>query len=154
VDVVLIRTEEGLKGLGEKSGKHYETFRNHVKSMPVGETVRFTWKKPRSPKFHALFFAVIGNVFDAQEQFSTADQLRTWLTIGAGYAEFVPGPTGRMAAMPKSIAWEHMDDVEFHELVEAVWQFLRTPHARGFLWPGMSDKLSAEAVDRLLVSYD
>jgi hypothetical protein len=154
MDVVLIRTEEGLRGLGEKAGKHYEAWRQHVKGMPVGETVRFTWKKPRSPRFHALFFALLGNVFDAQEQFATADQLRTWLTIGAGHADFVPGPAGRMAAMPKSIAWENMDDVEFKDLVDAVWTFLRTPHARTFLWPGMTDQGSAEAVERMLAGYE
>jgi hypothetical protein len=153
VDVVLIRTEEGLKGLGEKSGKHYETFRNHVKSMPVGETVRFTWKKPRSPKFHALFFAVLGNVFDAQEQFSTADQLRTWLP-SARATRPRARPTGKHGRDAEVDRVGDDGRPRVHELVEAVWQFLRTPHAPVSLAGDAARPLSAEAVDRLLVSYD
>lgn len=154
MDVVLVRTEEGLRGLGEKSGKHYDAWRKHVRGMEVGETVRFTWKKPRSPKFHSLFFAMIGNLFDTQEQFQDPKQLRGWLLVGGGHCDFVPGPNGRMAAMPKSIDWESLDDIEFKDVVDAVWAFLRTDHATRFLWPLLSEAMRLEAVERLLVSYE
>jgi hypothetical protein len=153
-EVIIVRTEAGLQGLGEKHGRAYERWRKQVASMEVGETLQFSWKAPRSPKFHRLFFAMLGNLFDAQEQFAEPDQLRSWLTVGAGFCDFVPGPKGRMVALPKSIAWANMDDEEFRPLVDAVWGFLVTPHATGFLWPMLTEQGREEAVARLLAGYE
>lgn len=152
-DVVIVKTEAGLQGLGEKGAKVYERWQRQVRGMEIGETLAFSWKEPRSRKFHRLFFAMLGNLFDVQEQFADPDQLRAWLTVGAGYADFVPGPTGRMVALPKSISWHSMDDGEFHDLVAAVWAFLRTEHAHRFLWPLMTPQAATEAVERLLIGW-
>lgn len=153
-DCVIVRTEEGLAGLGERNRRAFAQWLQMVKGLEVGETVRFSWKEPRNPKFHALFFVFIGELFDQQEQFVDDTSLRAWLTVGAGYAEFVPGPTGRMVAMPKSIAWENMDEGEFRLLVAAVWAFMRTEHAQGFLWPTTPPAVRSEAVERLLEGFE
>jgi hypothetical protein len=80
--------------------------------------------------------------------------MRAWLTVGAGYADFMPGPKGRMMALPKSIKWEKMEDNEFRELVRAVWQFLRTDHAQQFLWPMASIQSRQGFVETLLEGWN
>lgn len=154
-DVVIVRGEDGrVRGLGEKGERAFDRWRRKVEAMEPGETLAFSWREPRSPKFHRLFFVMLADLFDRQEQFADVDQLRAWLTVGAGYCEFVPGPTGRMVALPKSIAWERMDDTEFRELVVEVWKFLRSEHAQRFLWPHLPLATASEAAEQVLVGYD
>lgn len=153
--VVIVKTDAGkLEGFGEKGRRAYAKWQSKVKAMEIGETLEFTWKSPRSPKFHRMFFGMLGALFDQQEQFADVDQLRAWLTVGAGYCEFVPGPKGRMVALPKSIAWVAMDDSDFRELVDAVWAFLRTAHAQNFLWPHLDSARTSEMVEAVLIGYE
>lgn len=152
---MIVKTDAGrLEGFGEKGQRAYAKWRNKVENMEVGETLQFSWKQPRSPRFHRMFFGMLGVLFDQQEQFADVDQLRAWLTVGAGYCEFVPGPKGRMVALPKSIAWTSMDDNEFRELVVAVWQFIRTEHAQRFLWPHLEPIKTEETVEMLLAGFE
>jgi hypothetical protein len=59
-----------------------------------------------------------------------------------------------MVALPKSIAWSKMEDNEFRELVNEVWEFLRSEHAQGFLWPHLSADKQAEAVESVLMGWE
>ncbi len=145
--VVLVKDDTGkLAGLGEKGTRAWAKFRRRIDAMACGETLEFEWREPRSPQHHRLFFAQVNSLFDAQEQFQDADRLRQWLTVGAGYCDFVPGPGGRMVALPKSINWAAMDQVEFGELHAAVLAFMWTQQARRFLWPQLSEQQSWDCV--------
>jgi hypothetical protein len=153
--VVIVRGEDGrLQGLGQRGERAYAKWRAKVEALEVGETLQFEWREPRSPRFHRMFFAMLHELFERQEQFADQDQLRAWLTVGAGYCDFVPGPTGRMVALPRSIAWVKMDDGEFRALVTAVWQFLRTEHAIRFLWPHVEYSAAADGVEQVLIGWD
>ena len=146
--VVITKGETGaLEGFGQKGARAWAKFRARVAAMAPGETLHFEWHEPRSPQHHKLFFAKLGALLDLQEQFEDTDTLRQWLTVGAGYCRFVPGPTGRMVALPLSIAWHRMEEVEFAELHRKVDDFLWTPHARAFLWPHMTDQQSYNLID-------
>lgn len=145
--VVLTIDERGkLAGLGEKGARAWAKFRKQVDGMAHGDTLEFEWRAPRSPAHHRMFFGQVGTLFESQEQFDDADKLRQWLTVGAGYCDFVPGPNGRMVALPKSINWAAMDEAEFGELHAAVLTFLWTKHARQFLWPHLSEQQTWDAV--------
>ena len=74
--------------------------------------------------------------------------------MGAGACHFLPGPRGRMVAMPKSIKWHRMDDTEFAELVRDIQAFLRTEHARRFLWGHLDDGQSSEMVELLFAEFE
>ncbi|MEO8807922.1 MAG: DUF1367 family protein [Burkholderiaceae bacterium] len=153
-DVVIFKGDDGkLQGFGQKGGRAYAKWRTTVENLEVGETLQFSWRAPRSPKFHRMFFGMLGQLFDRQEQFADVEQLRAWLAVGAGYCEFVPGPKGRMVALPKSIAWASMDDTEFRELVVAVWDFIRTEHAQRFLWPHLEPAETDMTVEELLIGW-
>lgn len=151
MDLILRKRADGrLEGLGERSAKAYEGWRAFVRGMQPGETCRFTWRKPRSQKFHAYFFGVLGTLFDQQEQFTKQEHLLDWVKVGAGHAVFHPGPDGRVMACPESISWERMGDDEFREFVDAAWAFLRSERAGFYLWPLMTAQGRAEAIERLL----
>lgn len=153
-DLVITKGDDGrLKGLGDACERAYAKWRRAVEELQPGETLRFQWWAPRSRKHHGLFFAKLTSLHSMQEQFDDVDRLRQWLTVGAGYADFAPGPTGRMVAFPQSIAWHRLDEAEFSELHAKVDQFLWTDHARRFLWPYLTDAQSYAMVETLMQEF-
>ena len=143
-----------IVGFGEKDKKAYGRFKQKVKDLQPGELYTIEAWFPRNPRLHGLHFAMLAQVFDAQEQFSDPEQLRLWLQVGAGHCEFVPGPTGRMVAIPKSISFRSMDDAEFSEHHERVKAFLRSDHAQAFLWPHLPADQRAEMVEGVLQGFE
>jgi hypothetical protein len=153
-DVVVFKADDGkLAGFGDKGARAWAKFRKRVDGLHRGETLAFQWHEPRSGQHHRLFFAKLGALLDRQEQFDDLDQLRAWVTVGAGYCDFVPGPNGRMCALPKSIAWHKLDEAEFGELHMKVNAFLRTPPAMRFLWPHLDDAKADEMMNAVLDGF-
>lgn len=154
-DVLIYKDERGkLAGFGEKGARAYARFRKAIDELADGELLRFSFWVPRSDKFHRLHFVMLKAVFDSQEQFADEEQFRKWTEVGAGHCDFVPGPKGRMVALPKSISYESIDDEQFADVHENVKQFLRSQHARQYLWGHLSDDKSAEMIGELLVEFE
>lgn len=143
-----------LAGFGEKGERAYKRFLTAVRNLEDGEMLAFSYKIPRAPKFHRLHFVMLAALYDAQEQFADSYQFRKWAEVGAGHCDFVPGPTGRMVALARSIDYESLDDVEFSEMHEAVKTFFRTTHATRFLWGHLDDAKGAEMVESLLSQFE
>lgn len=155
VCLVLEKGQDGkLRGAGETSDRQYQKIKQRMALLDVGDTVKAEFKFPRSPGHHRAFFRMLGLIFDRQEQFDNADKLRQWLTVGAGYCDFMPGPTGRMVAIPQSIAYEKMEEAEFSNFHQSVRDFLWTPHARRFLWPHLSEEQQYETLDQLFLEVN
>lgn len=153
-EVVITKGQTGkLEGMGEKGARAWAKFTRRVQAMRPGETLRFQWHEPRSPQHHRLFFVKVAALLDQQEQFEDVDRLRQWLTVGAGFCDFVPGPKGRMVALPKSIAWHLLDEAEFSDLHAKVDAFLWSPHARAFLWPHLTDEQSYALMDAFMEQF-
>lgn len=150
--ITLVRSPESgkLEGLSDKDKTLYSRFLEKAKKLAGDVSLTFSWAEPRSPQYHRRFFALLGQLFDAQEQFDDADDLRQWLTVGAGHVRFVPGPKGRMVALPVSIKWARMEQDEFEEVARDVWAFAYSEHARAFLWPHMSNEQSYEMMTTIL----
>ena len=152
--VILVKNPQGhLEGFGQKGAKTYGKFLSACKVLEIGETLGFSYKVPRSGPFHRRHFAMLQQIFDAQEQFGDFDQLRKWLEVGAGFATFVPGPKGRMVALPKSIAYTELDQAEFEDVHEKVKAFLRSRHATNFLWSHLNEAQQIEMVEQLLAEF-
>lgn len=152
--VVVCKGDDGkLRGMGERGERAYAKFRSRVESMAVGDTLQFDWREPRSLPHHRLFFVKLSALMDMQEQFDAENKLRAWLTVGAGYADFVPGPTGRMVALPQSIAFDKLDETDFADLHARVDAFLWTDHARRFLWPHLPAQQTYDFIDQLLSGF-
>lgn len=150
--VTLVRDAESRKlvGLTDKDAQKYAKFLARIRTLADDESLSFSWAEPRSGPYHRRFFALINEIFSAQEQFSDLDDLRQWLTVGAGHVRFVPGPKGRMVALPVSIKWDRMEQDEFERVASDVFQFAFTEHARRFLWPHLSDAASYEMMETVL----
>lgn len=142
-----------LEGLTPADERAYARFKKKLGLMRPGDTISFEHRFPRSPKFHRLHFAMLGLVFDNQEQFVNPEDLRKWIEVGAGHCQFVPGPGGRLVALPLSIAYDSLDDAEFYEHHIKVLAFLRATAATRFLWPQIDDQAAGQAMDALLREF-
>lgn len=153
--VILHIDERGkLAGIDEKNDRAYGRFRKKLENMRPGDTLAFDFKLPRSPKFHRLHFAFLGALFDTQEVFDEPERMRKWLETGAGHCDFMPGPDGSLVALPKSIAYEALDDTAFHDVHEGIKAFLRSPMAYRFLWPHLNDEGREQMVEAVLVEFE
>jgi hypothetical protein len=86
------------------------------KKFADGEVYRCEIKKPRNLKFHRKFFALLQYVFENQEKYDTVEDLRVEIELKAGnYTEHIT-TKGKLIYIPKSIAFEKMDNVEFEAL--------------------------------------
>lgn len=153
--IVVTKDDTGkLVGFGEKHAKAYAKFRRMIEALEPGEMFTLDVWFPRSGKFHRLHFGMLAAVFNAQEQFSDFEQFRAWTQVGAGHVEFVPGPKGRMVALPKSISWAKLDDAEFSDHHDRVRDFLRSEHATAFLWGHLERSRQAQMIDELLREFE
>ena len=148
--LVLVKGDDGkLQGFGDANCRAYARFQAHVECMEHGELVSFEWKQPRSLPFHRRFFVLLNKLFDRQETFSKEDDLRAWLTIGAGHVTYLPGIDGQLCAVPKSISFDSMENNDFMEFVRKVEEFLWTDYARKTLWPHRNEHDSFAQVQQL-----
>lgn len=152
--VVIIKNDQGrLQGLDDKHDRAYAKWRKMVEGMEVGQTLTFSYRMARSPRHHRMFFAKLQSLLARTEAFDDLDKLRYWLTIGAGYADLVPGMDGKPNAIPQSLDFDAMDEAEFSELHRAVDNFLWTSRAQQTLWPHLSDEKRYEAVEDFMREF-
>lgn len=153
--ITVVKENDGkVRGFTEADQRAYAKYRAQLDALEVGELFGYSVWFPRNPKLHKLHFAVIKAVFEAQEQFSDPSELRKWLYVGAGYCDFLPGPKGRMVAVPKSIAYDKIDDADFSELHRKVIDFLRDQHSQAFLWGHLTVDQRWEMVETLLTEFE
>jgi hypothetical protein len=154
-EVLLTRNGDGkITGLTEPDARAWARCRRMLESLVPGECVRLAFWIPRSPQFHRRHFALLGAVFEQQEQFADREQFRMWVQVGAGHCDFVPGPKGRMVALPKSIAWHKLEDTEFAAHHAAVVEFLRSAHCIGFLWPQLNQAERQQTIEAVLMEFE
>lgn len=149
--VILHRGESGkLEGLGDKDRRAYAKFKARLDSLGDG-SILFSWHEPRSGKYHRRFFALVNRLLETQEQFQDIEHILTWLKVGAGYADLVPGPKGKPVALAKSINFATLDQAEFEPIAQDIIQFIRSQHAMRFLWPHLDD--ASGMVDAVLAEF-
>lgn len=147
-DCVIVMGPDGkLAGVDEKSRRAYQKFKRVVTELVPGATMKFSYRLPRSQKHHAYFFGRLQALFERQESFTDLEHLLTFLKVGAGFVEFLPSPKG-LVAVPKSIAWDQLDEKEFTEVHQAIRQFLWTAEAQLALWPALHVVDRHELVER------
>jgi hypothetical protein len=110
--IALIKHFNGLKAA-------YNSDLENLKKLKEGVIYEVNIKKPRNLMFHRKFFALINLVFENQEVFDNAEDLRYYLIMKAGFYKKVKTPTGEMF-IPKSLKFDKMDNVEFEEVYNGV----------------------------------
>jgi len=141
-------------GLTEKDKRAYNRFKKMLAGAEPGEVFSLDYWFPRNGKFHRLHMTMVTTLFDSQEQFEDDYQFRKWLEVGAGYCDWMPGPTGKAVPIPKSISYRKLDDEGMKEVHEKVKAFIRGPHAQQFLWPHLTTQQQTEMVDTILQEFE
>jgi len=137
--VTILKNNQGkLQGLDEKGQRAYGKWKRLVESLEIGQTLTFSYRFPRSPKHHRLFFARLNSLLSRTETFTDLDKLRYWAVMGAGYFDLVPGFDGKPNAIPRSLDFDSMDEAEFTELHRALDAFMWTTRAQETLWPALN----------------
>ena len=143
-----------LDGMGEQDADRWRRFWGRVVRAPVGTLVELETTRKRYGPFHRLHMSMEQALFDMQEIFPDFNLLRDWLKIGAGHVQWVTGPGGQMWPLPKSIAYDKLDDDGMREFHGRVIDFLRTPDAARMLWPALKPAMAAHAVEHFIKGYE
>lgn len=152
--LTLTKGQDGkLCGLDEKGQRAYNKWKSAVANLNPGETLAFTFRLPRSMNHHKLYFAKLQRLLQRTETFTDLDQLRAWVMMGAGYADFVPGLDGKPCAIPRSMDFDSMDEAEFSALHIAVDAFLWCQHAQGILWPSLTPDKRWECMESFMGEF-
>jgi len=143
-----------VDGLGERGKKQWRRFVNGLMRLEPGEMVEIKTHKARSGPFHRRHMLIETRVFEAQEKFEQFEQFRNWLKVGAGFCDWVPGPKGAVMPVPKSIAFDKLEEDEMRQVHDDMVAFLRQPHAGKTLWKHLSEPARAEMVESVLQEFD
>lgn len=143
-----------LCGVTEADNRAYTRFAARVQGVTREESLKVSWVEPRSGKYHRRHFVMLTAVFDNQEVWEKDNHFRKWCEVGAGYAELVPGMDGQPVAMPLSIDYDTLDQIDFEPIHNAVFAFLRTEHALKFLWPHLPWQKAYAVLDTILRDFE
>lgn len=97
------------------------------RKLKVGKTYTVTIKEQRNPKFHKKYFALINCAWAFLNERQTAffkenvEIFRKTVEMAAGHCEMVYSVERKeWVEVPKSIAYDKIDEVEFRDLYERV----------------------------------
>lgn len=142
-----------IDGLGDQGKRQWRRFFSGLLRLQPGELITIRTNKPRSSPFHRRHMAIEQQLFDAQERFEHFDQFRNWLKVGAGFVDWCAGPKGGVIPIPKSIAFDKLEDDEMRQVHEDMVAFLRGPHAPKYLWPALKDR-AGDAMEAVLAEFN
>jgi len=143
-----------VDGLGERGKKQWRRFINGLMRLEPGEMVDIKTHKARSGKFHRRHMLIESRVFEAQEKFEHFEQFRNWLKVGAGFCDWMPGPKGAVIPVPRSIAFDKLEEDDMREVHENMMAFLRTERAINVLWPKTPSAQRDIAITSLLNEFN
>lgn len=142
-----------VDGLGERGRKQWRRFFNGLMRLEPGEMVEIKTHKARSGPFHRRHMVIETAVFQAQEKFEHFEQFRNWLKVGAGFCDWIPGPKGAVIPVPRSIAFDKLEDDDMRQVHEDMVAFLRTDHAGRTLWKHLDQGRRIEVIEGLLGDF-
>lgn len=103
------RSDGTLEAASEKD-EHF------LANLKYGEEVCADFKKSRNPKFHRKYFALLNLGFENQDKYDEFEDFRTEVKLKTGFYKPHVTTKGIIIYVPKSIAFDKMDDLEFFEL--------------------------------------
>lgn len=142
-----------IHGVGEQNQGRWRRFWNRLLRMEPGEIQTVSTHLPRSGPFHRRHMAIERAVFEAQEKFEDFGQFRNWLKVGAAWVDWLPGASGGLVPVPKSISYAKADENVFREFHFAAMGFLRGPYAAPVLWPHLGER-AHEMMDAILGEFN
>lgn len=131
MEIFLLNTSEGLKPC-------YNADFDEKKKLKIGQIYKAKIVKARNIDFHRKYFALISCAWEYQnektvEHFKhSVDNFRKTLEIAAGWCDTVYNISLKSwIDVPKSIAFDKMDEFAFRELYEAVRRVIFSTFLKG-----------------------
>lgn len=109
MDIFLTRTLAGLVPADEAA-------KQAVRRWKMGETLKCSVRKPRDYKNHRRYFGLLNLTFANQEKYTSFEHFRKAVQIAAGHVEEIITIDGEITFMPKSIAYDALDEMEFDKV--------------------------------------
>lgn len=120
----LVKTFGGLKPA-------YDSDNERFKKIPFDVPLEYNVKVPRNPLFHKKFFAMLKMAYENQEEFRHPEHFRKSMMLRSGNSEEEQRCDGEIALVPKSIAFDNMEEYEFQEVYISVLDTI----IEYFKWP-------------------
>lgn len=121
MQITLQKTHFGFIAADDESAKA-------AAKIPVGAMFTRTWKKVRNPAHHRLRFGWVTDIFSAIEHlgmFANSEALRAYLTLQTEFVITLANPmTGEIHRMPRSWAYDSMDENDFSKMVSQIMPHL------------------------------
>ena len=140
---MVLNTPRGLVPIGDDD---YE----EKKKLKLGEIYAVEIKLVRNVDFHRKYFALISYSWEfltEQEQvtFRSKENFRKYLEISAGHCDIFYHPKLQdFVEMPKSIAFDKMDNAAFSDLYERV---------KDVIFSLIGERVSRSEFERLLMDF-
>jgi hypothetical protein len=109
MDIWLTRTLAGLVPADEAA-------KQAVKRWKIGETLKCSVRKPRCYTNHKRYFALLNLTFENQDKYTSFEHFRKAVQIAAGHVDELITLDGEILFMPKSIAYDTLDEMEFSKV--------------------------------------
>lgn len=106
MDIFLTKTLSGLSPSDEEA-------KQAVRRWKVGETLKCSVKKPRDYKNHKRYFALLNLTFENQDRYTSFEHFRKAVQLAAGHVDELITIEGEVVFLPKSIAYDSLDEMEF-----------------------------------------
>lgn len=126
MEIYLLNTSHGLMPM-------YDTDYDQKKKLKIGQTYKAKITVPRNIDFHRKFFALINCAWEYQNEAvqqhfkNSVDQFRKSVEMSAGWCDTVYSiKRNEWLDIPKSIAFDKMDNIEFSTLYDNVKTVLFT----------------------------
>lgn len=117
---ILVKTDTGLRGSTPIDHEAWTKFRRRLETTKPGTYLRMEWARPRNGAHHKKLFALLQLVAENSETYNTVEKALVAIKLVSGYCEpFIDPITGELVQMPKSIAYESMDQDEFDKFYSA-----------------------------------
>lgn len=142
-----------VDGLGDRGKKQWRRFVNSLLQLEPGEMVDIKTHKARSGPFHRRHMLIETRLFEAQERFEHFEQFRNWLKVGSGFCDWVPGGRGAVMPVPRSIAFDKLEEGEMREVHDNMVAFVRTDYAAKTLWKHLTPTQRTEMVESILADF-
>lgn len=109
MDIFLTRTLAGLVPADEAA-------KQAVKRWKIGETLKCSVRKPRDYTNHKKYFALLNLTFENQDKYTSFEHFRKAVQLAAGHVDELITLDGEITFLPKSIAYDALDEMEFSKV--------------------------------------
>lgn len=105
--ILVRKTVQGLLAPTDEAGAEA------LRKWKAGDELWCEFRKPRFPKHHKLYFALLNIVYENQERYTSFEMFRKAVQVAAGHFDMIYTVNGEGVVSTKSIDYSSLDQVEF-----------------------------------------